>query len=84
MEMFTKKALFISYIASIQTNIWKVCTLEEAIEFMKQSAQCRYVSTMAYASWSTMHSKSAAEIASAVSLTNATGIPAGWPMAAQK
>ena len=39
---------------------------------------------MAYASWSTMHSKSAAETASAVSLTNATGIPAGWPMAAQK
>ena len=33
-EMLTKNALFIPYIASIQTNIWKFCTLEEAIEFI--------------------------------------------------
>ena len=33
-EMLTKKVLFISYIASIQTNIWKFCTLAKAVEFM--------------------------------------------------
>ena len=33
-SMLTKKELFIPYIASIQINIWKFCTLQEAIEFM--------------------------------------------------
>ena len=75
--MFMKKALFIAYIATIQTNI-----LEEAIEVIHQSVHWQCCVT-ALVSWSTTCSQLAAKACSPVELIRQSWQPS-WPVGTQQ